>query len=150
MRCKSCLLELDETAFYSSNKTKCKECVKSAVRINRLANIDHYRSFDRARGFLPHRVAARAAYRETDAFRISHATAAKKWDVANAIRKKAHDALNNALRSGKIEKQPCFICGDVAEAHHPDYSAPLAVSWLCSKHHAETHKQHREYIREST
>src|SRR5574337_89451 len=149
MRCKSCLLDLEESAFYASNKTKCKECVKVSVRLNRLANIEHYRSFDRQRASRPDRVAARAAYRETDAYRISHAAACKRWTVSNAIRRHAHAVLAYALRSGKIQAQPCFVCGSKAEAHHPDYSAPLAVSWLCSKHPAKTHKEFSEWMREA-
>lgn len=150
MLCKKCLLDLPESAFYASNKTKCKECTKSSVRENRQAKLEHYRAFDRARANRPDRVAARSAYRETDAYRISHAAASKNWAVANAIRRKAQAAVSNALRDGKLERQPCLICGAHAEAHHPDYSSPLAVSWLCSKHHAQTHREHREIMREPT
>lgn len=149
MRCKSCLLELDESAFYSSNKAKCKECVKASVRRNRLANIEHYRSFDRARANMPHRIAAREAYQGTESYRISAAAANKRWSVANAMRRKAQVAVGNAIRDGKLKRQPCFICGDTAEAHHPDYSAPLAVSWLCSEHHAQTHKEFQAWKREA-
>ena len=38
-----------------------------------------------------------------------------------------------------IKKQPCLICGDYAEAHHPDYTNPFNVVWLCRKHHLATH-----------
>ena len=47
MLCKSCLQDKEPSAFYASNRTKCKECVKEAVRTNRLENIEHYRAFDR-------------------------------------------------------------------------------------------------------
>jgi hypothetical protein len=41
----------------------------------------------------------------------------------------------------------CFKCGiektpahdEKPEAHHPDYSAPLDVVWLCSAHHKQAH-----------
>lgn len=148
MRCKSCLLELQADAFYASNKARCKACVIAGVKQNRLAKIDHYRAFDRARASLPHRVQARAEYRGTDAYRISHAVASKRWEVANALRKRAIQAVNNALRDGRLDRQPCFLCGSKAQAHHPDYSAPLAVAWLCPTHHAQTHKEHRQWLRE--
>lgn len=148
MRCKSCHLDLPEASFYVSNKARCKECIKASVRRNRLEKIDYYRSYDRKRQNRPDRVAARKAYQRTEAFRLSHAVAAKRWDVANAIRKKAIEAVNNAIRDGRLDRQPCFVCGATAQAHHPDYSAPLAVSWLCAKHHALLHKEHREYERE--
>lgn len=149
MRCKTCLVELPVTAFYTSNKGRCMECVKAAVRENRLAKLAYYRSYDRQRASAPHRVALRAAYRETDAFRLSHAVASKKWDVANAIRKRAATAVSNAMRDGKLERQPCFLCGANAQAHHPDYAAPLAVTWLCSLHHSQLHAEHRQYLREA-
>ena len=45
-----------------------------------------------------------------------------------------------AIKSGKLLEMPCIVCGDKAEAHHPDYSRPLDVIWLCKKHHTEVHK----------
>ena len=45
-----------------------------------------------------------------------------------------------AIRTGALKKQPCEVCGNIqAECHHPDYSKPLDVIWLCRKHHMETH-----------
>ena len=40
----------------------------------------------------------------------------------------------------------CKICGtkEGIEAHHPDYSQPLKVEWLCSKCHRELHQSFRE------
>jgi len=154
-RCICCFSEKPAHEFYAhkymkdGRLNKCKECVKAAVIINRNAKIEHYRSYDRLRSNQPHRVAARSAYRATDAYRISHSIASKQWEVANAIRKKASSAVGNAIRDGRLEKQPCFVCGKDAQAHHPDYSAPLAVSWLCPTHHAQTHKEHREYMRQA-
>lgn len=150
MRCKSCLVDLPSTAFYTSNKARCKECIKASVRENRLAKAEYYKEFDRKRANLPHRVLARTVYRQTDAYRISHAVAAKRWGVANAIRKNAQIIAGNAIRDGKLKRMPCFVCGADADAHHPDYSAPLAVSWLCREHHAQLHKEHREYLRKES
>jgi hypothetical protein len=152
-QCFVCLFEKPTDEFYPHSKmkdgrlNKCKECTKAAVIANRNAKIEYYRAFDRIRSNLPHRVNARAAYRMTDEYRISHAISVKNWGVANAIRKKAATAVSNALRDGRLDRQPCFVCGNEAQAHHPDYSAPLAVSWLCSTHHAQTHKEHRERMR---
>lgn len=54
---------------------------------------------------------------------------------------KARKLLLNAVKSGKITKQDCAIpdCTSETEAHHPDYSKPLEVIWLCKKHHMELH-----------
>lgn len=50
----------------------------------------------------------------------------------------ARYTLRNAVRLGKIQKQPCEICGDPkVEAHHDDYNKPFEVRWLCRQHHCE-------------
>lgn len=46
-----------------------------------------------------------------------------------------------AIRSGKITKAPCEVCGCcVVDAHHDDYSRPLSVRFLCRKHHKLHHE----------
>ena len=54
-------------------------------------------------------------------------------------KKKARTIVQVELRSGRIHRHPCFVCGNKAEAHHEDYSKPLDIIWLCRKHHAERH-----------
>ena len=52
----------------------------------------------------------------------------------------ARRAVNYALSTGKLIKQPCQECGDPkSHAHHPDYEYPLYVLWLCALHHAPHH-----------
>ena len=41
------------------------------------------------------------------------------------------------LKRGKIQREPCKVCGEKAEMHHEDYSQPLLIDWLCRKHHLE-------------
>jgi len=153
--CFVCFSDKPLDSFYLHSRmkdgrlNKCKDCTKAAVIANRVAKIDHYRSFDRARANLPHRVKARAEYQQTDAYKLVKAISTKRWAVANALRRKAQHAVNNAIRDGRLIKQPCFVCGSNAHAHHPDYSAPLAVSWLCPSHHAQVHKEHREHMRQA-
>lgn len=43
------------------------------------------------------------------------------------------------LYRGKIDRLLCEVCGEDAEMHHPDYSKPLEVIWLCRAHHKELH-----------
>lgn len=47
---------------------------------------------------------------------------------------------NTYVRRGQIKKQPCEICGELAQMHHEDYSKPLEIKWLCRKHHLELHR----------
>jgi hypothetical protein len=52
----------------------------------------------------------------------------------------ARDAVGNAVRRGKLIRQPCEVCGSPnADAHHEDYSKPLEVRWFCRAHHLELH-----------
>ena len=45
-----------------------------------------------------------------------------------------------AVKTGRLIKEPCEICGEEhAEAHHEDYTKPLVVRWLCKKCHKEYH-----------
>ena len=45
-----------------------------------------------------------------------------------------------AMQSGELIRQPCVKCGALkAEAHHPDYSKPLDVQWLCRPCHDREH-----------
>ena len=51
----------------------------------------------------------------------------------------AHNAVTYALKMGRLLRQPCWVCGEVAQAHHPDYDRPLDVVWLCDPHHKQAH-----------
>lgn len=55
----------------------------------------------------------------------------------NPERNRAYCLVHKAVKSGKLTRQPCEICGQKAQAHHHDYSKPLDVQWLCMKHHRE-------------
>ncbi len=53
-------------------------------------------------------------------------------------KQKARKILNRAVKSGKIDRLPCAVCGKNEgriEAHHEDYAKPLEVIWLCKPHH---------------
>jgi len=81
------------------------------------------------------RVYNKAYYRENSDEIDSKHTAYNKGE-----RGKAAEKLRAAVRSGKIERGNCEECGEPnAHGHHPDYSKPLEVIWLCPKHHAEEH-----------
>jgi hypothetical protein len=62
----------------------------------------------------------------------------KKWRLKNPIKNKAHKLVFVEVRAGRLKQLPCEICKKLpSQAHHNDYSKPLAVQWLCKKHHRE-------------
>ena len=66
----------------------------------------------------------------------------KAWYERNKDRMRVKEKVKYAVRSGKLQKLPCGVCGEEkVEAHHPDYDKPLDVIWLCRKHHLEIHKK---------
>lgn len=64
-----------------------------------------------------------------------------KWRERNPKAVWAQAALRAAIKRGIVEPQSCVVCGDPkAEAHHPDYSKPADVVWLCRRHHKAEHR----------
>lgn len=54
----------------------------------------------------------------------------------------ARQKVKYAIKVGKLKKLPCVKCNKCpSDAHHPDYSKPLLVIWLCNFHHKEIHNQ---------
>jgi hypothetical protein len=125
---------------------KCIECTKSDTRKNLIANREYYRQYDKARASLPHRVSARKAYRKTEAGKAAVYAAHKRYYSKFPGRKNARQIVSNALRDKKLFRQPCIICGERSEAHHPDYSRPLDVIWLCNKCHRQAHEMANELL----
>ena len=65
-----------------------------------------------------------------------------KWRERNPLKRWAHVATASAVSRGLITRQPCEVCGaEQTDAHHDDYSRPMAVRWLCRQHHKDAHKQ---------
>jgi ribosomal protein S27AE len=60
----------------------------------------------------------------------------KEWRKRNPEKVRAHWIVSNAIRYGKLKRQPCEKCGNKkSHAHHADYSKPLEIKWLCHKCH---------------
>lgn len=129
--CFKCQRELPLADFYrhsgmaDGHLGKCKECTKSDVRKNRAANIEHYRAYDIARG-------NRQTMDYHRSYRDAHPSAYR-----------ARTMVGNAIRDGKLFREPCEVCGELeTHAHHDDYLKPLNVRWLCAAHHSQLHQKH--------
>lgn len=65
-----------------------------------------------------------------------------KWAKNNKTKVKVEQLLQDAVKKGIIKRKPCIICKNPkALAHHPNYSKPLEVIWLCPVHHKEIHSK---------
>ena len=150
-QCNKCDGLKDESDFYAKQHV-CKECIKARVRENRAENLEYYQDYDRKRANQLNRVKARAEYAKTTKGRLKTIAAKQAWAERNPEKRKAHYATGNAIRDGNLIKQPCEVCSTTEdiEAHHDDYTKPLEVRWLCTKHHAEHHKNEREELRQAS
>jgi hypothetical protein len=66
----------------------------------------------------------------------------KAWINNNPEKRRAHHAVNNAVRDGRLIKpDECSRCGTRTsiQGHHRDYSKPLDVVWVCSLCHRRIH-----------
>lgn len=64
----------------------------------------------------------------------------KEWREDHPLAYNAHKIFHKALRDGLVSRGVnCQLedqsCSRVIQAHHPDYSKPLEVVWLCASHH---------------
>ena len=59
---------------------------------------------------------------------------------------KRPNIVNNAVRDGRLIPWPvCAVPGAHRNRrHHPDYSHPLDVVWLCDKHHRSSYRACKE------
>lgn len=105
---------------------KCKTCTKSDVARRYAEARPQRAAYERARARHPERRQKALTYRRQH--RRSHPE-----------RLAARQAVFYAVKSGRLTRQPCRVCGSTqrVQAHHADYARPLDVEWLCFKHHRE-------------
>jgi hypothetical protein len=133
--CFRCGVEKPASEFYKHPQMddgrlgKCKECNKLDVRENYAKKRERYRKYERKRFNDPKR---RAYCLEAN----------KIHRRRNPEKTRARQAFAYAVKSGRLERKPCEVCGSIkSQGHHDDYSKPLDVKWLCFKHHRERHGQ---------
>lgn len=103
---------------------KCKACAKIDVRKRYALTREERASYERSRCMRPERIRQKIKYQAL-------------YRVRNIDKYRAHTAVSNAIRDGRLIRKSCEVCGDKAQGHHDDYSKPLEVRWLCFKHHRE-------------
>jgi hypothetical protein len=121
-------------AFYTHSRmadghlNKCKECTKRDVGVHYQATRPEQALYERKRAQTPDRKQQQSKHQ-------------RQGRTKHRNRYLARAAVGNAVKDGRIKKQPCETCGTIegVEAHHDDYSKPLDVRWLCFAHHCQTH-----------
>jgi len=148
-RCFKCLCDKPLEQFYRNammrdgHLNKCKECAKLDDAAYRGAHAEQVRAYDRKRRTLPHRVALKREYAQTPEGRACHARAMEASALRYPERNAARTTFHNAVRDGKVIPWPiCAVpdCHKSPQGHHPDYSRPLDVVWLCYGHHLAAHE----------
>jgi hypothetical protein len=138
-RCKVCDRVLPAAEFYRhpSNAdglfSSCKACHKEAVRRRKEADPAKRAAYEAARSRDPVRKAHNASY-------------LKRARALHPLHHRARAAVAQALRTGKLAKGPCEVCGNPrVQAHHDSYEPEfwLCVRWLCFRHHRETAHGHQ-------
>lgn len=79
-----------------------------------------------------------AKYRQTEAGRETSRKWAANYRIKFPEKRKAHHAISDAIVAGRLQRSVfCEECGLPAktEGHHPDYTKPLEVDWLCPECH---------------
>ena len=64
----------------------------------------------------------------------------EKYYSKNYHKLYAKRVVRNEVKYGRIKKMNCLICDSKeSQGHHPDYSKPKEVIWLCQQHHSDIH-----------
>lgn len=129
--CFKCNCTLDISEFYKHSRMadghlgKCKNCTRRDVSQNRSEKREYYSLYERDRCKQP----------ERHQYKIEQE---RKHRQANPQKYKARQMVGNAIRDGKVLRQPCQLCGNPkSQAHHEDYGKPFDVVWACFKCHRE-------------
>lgn len=160
-RCRECKRASDR-ASYKNNRQKRLDYQKAY----RAEHADKVRAYDRIRGKVRREANPRGEYLRQVRWKLLNPDKAKaKWQREQAerlaagkinaslntkkqrakhpLRHKARRAVEAALKSGRLTKKPCCICGESnAHAHHDSYKEEdrLNVRWFCRPHHDAWHR----------
>ena len=122
----------------SGRQSVCKECRSKYMQKPEIKK--QQRSY---RGTAEHKERMRE-YNRTYKATPKYKTYLKKYKKRDEvlIRIKANSAINSALVAGNITRpNSCSSCATecTPDGHHPDYSKPLDVIWLCRTCHTKAH-----------
>ena len=132
------------SAVKDGRKANCKRCMSARQKlrllnskIRSLRNSYARKWNNSAAGMEYHR-----KYKSTDKYKAQERI--RMSYPKNKLKTRARDAVNGAIRYGRLSRSPCMICGIFpAQAHHyKGYQKKnwMNVAWLCRPHHDKVEK----------
>lgn len=142
-QCSQCNRTKVEDEFYPK-KSWCKSCERQYRREYYRANKDKVKQYQAE--YYHHNRQERRDYQNeyNSSVPVNRAEAVVEWRTRNPEKRRAHAAVYNAIKRGKmVRPERCSVCRstDFIHAHHDDYSKPLDVIWLCASCHRKRHTQ---------
>ena len=137
--CPSCNTEKPESEFYPAHEVKdglsakCKTCLISYAKQYKTNHRTQVRLYQKQHT---------ARLRSSPEGKRSIQKARSKYYQLHPDRCNARGKLRYAVRTGKIIRPAkCDKCSTpcIPHGHHPDYSKPLSVLWLCESCHLIHH-----------
>ena len=141
-RCTKCGQEKPEAEFYRHHKG-ISNSLRPSCKVCCIGQSVAYTSEHREK-LVAKNKAKNKVWSRTEKGRKSTRTSRHKYhaDSRRAHEIKAQKAVGRALKTGRMVRLPCVICGDSkSQGHHEDYDKPLEVVWLCQKHHKARHRE---------
>jgi hypothetical protein len=143
--CSVCKVEKEATEYYKGY-AKCKSCFSEVTKKYRASEGGKQaRRKEAINARLSGKKQIRQKrYEQTEKFKLVQ----KKYyqnrykSIEGKTRESAKNAVKYAIKTGKLFKEACFICGEEKSvAHHSSYARDmrLVVTWLCTQHHNEIH-----------
>lgn len=129
---------------------KCKQCARADSVKYRDLNLEKVQHYDRNRPNQKIRAKKHKKYAQTNRAKSIRKVASARWSRKNKVKRRAHLITKRAIDSWRLKRKACALCGSKknVHAHHPNYSDPLSVVWLCHQDHAMLHRTIRSILRE--
>lgn len=119
VKCAVCERDLDESNFspgllhYRPSMRVCRPCANERLKEYQSRNRDKVKDYN------------------------------QRYEEENRDKRNAKYTIKRALKTGRIEKKPCAVCGATSdvEGHHFSYAYKdwLSVIWVCPIHHKAIH-----------
>jgi hypothetical protein len=142
-KCIGCKQVKNVSEFYTSNgyyQSYCKDCKREQAYKFRDTDQsrEHMRLYMREYRKTHKRIRKPLSVKQ----RTNQQTSNSRYrtNPINKIKRNAQQRIATLIRSERLKREPCFLCGDVnTEAHHPNYGNPLYIIFLCKSCHEKIH-----------